>query len=56
MLVLSKYALPYVLSGFAIILTGKRELVVLLLLSSDVLLLQMFCGSSSRCRGLVCSV
>ena len=31
------YALPYVLSGFAIILTRKRELVALLLLSFECL-------------------
>ena len=49
------YTLLYVFSSLAIILTRKRELVALLLLSYALLIL-MFCGSSSRCRGLVCSV
>ena len=38
----------YVLSSFAIILTGVGF--------PGVLLLLVFRGSSSRCRGLVCSV
>ena len=37
-----------------IVLTGKRELVTGCF--SDVLLLLVFCGSSSRCRGLVYKV
>ena len=47
------YALLYVRSSFAIILTRKRELVALHLLSLDVLLLYMYCSSSSRYRWVV---
>ena len=49
------YALICVPSSFAIILMGKRKLVALLCCHTDVMVLLMFCGSSSRCRGLVCS-
>ena len=45
-----------VLSSFAINLMRKRELVALLCLYSGFLWLLLFCGSCSRCRGLVCSV
>ena len=41
-------------SGFAIILMGKEELAALLSLSSCVSWL--FCCSSSRCHGFVCSL
>ena len=44
------YALLCVLSSFAIILQRKKELVALLSFHRDVLLLLMFCGSSSRSR------
>ena len=58
------YAFLCVHSGFATILKRKRKLVALpfswllcySLLSSSCMLLKMFCGSSSRCRGLVCSM
>ena len=50
------YSLLFVLSSFAIILTMKRELVALLLLSFRCLVTVNVFGSSSRCRGLVCSV
>ena len=52
------YALLCILSGFATILNmlkRKRHLVALLYCLTDVLLLEMFCGSSSRCPGLVCN-
>ena len=48
-------AILCVLSSFAIISLRKRELVALLYLSSDVPRLLLFCGFSSRCRGLICS-
>ena len=54
-LVFVRFALLFVHSSFANILTRKRELVALLLLSFGCLV-TMFCGSSSRRRGLVCSV
>ena len=44
------YAFLYVLSSFAMIFTMKRKLIVLLKLSDGGR------GSSSRCRGVVCSV
>ena len=50
------YALLCLHSSFAIILKRNRKLFALLLLFTDVLLLLMLCGSSSRCRGLVCDV
>ena len=44
-------------SSFAIIMMGKRKLVALFYyVFPDVLFLLLFCGSSSRCHGLVCSV
>ena len=43
-------------SSFAIILKRKRKLVALLLLSYRCIVTVMLCCSSSRCRGLVCSV
>ena len=46
------YSLLYVLCSFAIILTKKRELVDLLLLSFGCLVPVMFCSSSSWRRGL----
>ena len=39
-----------------LILQSQRELVALLLLPFDAMLLLVFCVSSSRCSGLVCSV
>ena len=48
------HALLCVHSGFAIILKTKRKLVTLLLLSYRCFVTILFCGSSSRCRGLVC--
>ena len=50
------YALLCVLSSIVIILKSKRELVALLYWRMATLLLLMFCGSSSRCLDLVCSV
>ena len=50
------YALLCVHSSFAIILKRKRKQVALLLLSYRCLVTEMFCCSSSRCRGLVFSV
>ena len=47
--------LLYVHSSIAIILTGKRELVALLNLSSWCLV-GWLSGSSSRCRGVVCGL
>ena len=49
-------ALLCIHSKFAIILKRKRKLVALLLLSYRCVLPYMFCGSSSQCRGLVCTV
>ena len=46
----------YILSSFAIILTRKRELVALLLLSLGCLVTVMFCRFFSRCRLFVCSL
>ena len=43
-------------SSFAIILMGKSELIVYFNCHPDVLVQSLFCGSSARCRGLVCSV
>ena len=54
-LVFVRYALLFVYSSFAHILTRKRELVALLLLSFGCFV-TVFCGSSSRRPGLVCSV
>ena len=49
--------IPCVISSFAIILTMKIMLVALVLLSFRCLVtLNIFCGSSSRCRVLVCCV
>ena len=42
------YALLYVISSFAIILTSKRALVALLLLSFGSLVTVKSCGSTSR--------
>ena len=50
------YALLCVQSSFAIILKRMRELVALLLLSYGCLVTVKVFGSSSQCRGLVCSV
>ena len=51
------YAFLCVLSSFAIIQSRKRESWLLCFQClSGVLLLLMLCGSSSRCRGLVCSI
>ena len=50
------YELLCVLSSFASILARKRERVDLLYCLSYALSLLMFCGSSSRCPVLVCSV
>ena len=50
-------ALHCVLSSFAIISKRKRESWLLCFYClTNVLILQMFCDSSSRCRGLVCGV
>ena len=43
-------------SSFAIILMGKRELVAYFNCLPGVLRQSMFCGSSSRCPGLVYGV
>ena len=53
---LVSYAMLRVLSSLAIILMRSRELVALLQLSTDVLWLIVFWGSSSWCRWLGCSV
>ena len=50
------YALLCAYSSFAIILKRKIKLVALFFCLTDVLLLWVFCDSSSQCRGLVCSV
>ena len=49
-------ALLCVHSSFATIFKRKRKLVALLSFITNVLLLKMFCGSSSLCGGLVCSM
>ena len=43
-------------SSFATILKRKTRWLLCYFCLTDVLSLQMFCGSSSWCRGLVCSV
>ena len=48
--------ITFVHSSFAIILKRKGKVVALLLLSYRCTVTKMFCGSSSRCRGLICSV
>ena len=54
---LKKIVVFCVLSSFAIIWKSKRESWLLCFYClMDVLLLYMFCDSSSRCRGLVCGV
>ena len=50
------FAVKCVVSSFAIISLGKRELVALLLLTIGAIWLLVICDSSSRCRGLVWSV
>ena len=52
------FAIISVLSGFAIISLGKRELVALLNYkwALNVMSLYSLFESSSRCHGLVCSV
>ena len=50
------YILLSVHSSFAIILKRKRKLVDLVLLSYRCIVTINVLGSSSRCRGLVCSV